>query len=594
MSTPEAPTPAATAQRLARLAARAARVGARTAAHSTVDRVRGGPDPLHLAGPMKALARAMVVRPGEVWRRNLSLWMDSVQLWQSATARAMGVSVPPVIEPERSDRRWKDPAWQTSGPHALLQQSYLLLSRHVLDAVGALGDLEPADRERLAFHVRQHLSAMSPTNFAPTHPAVVRATIEQRGENLVRGFEALLDDLEAGKGRLRLRMSDETAFQVGVDVATAPGSVVFENELIQLIQFEPTTETVGARPLLVVPPWINKYYILDLRPDNSFVQWAVAQGQTVFCISWVNPDATHRDLGFDDYLRDGTLAAIDAVCAATGVSELNLLAYCLGGTLTAATLAWLADRGDRRVQSCTFLATLTDFSDPGEIRVFIDEAQVSGIEARMARRGFLEGFEMADSFRMLRENDLVWSFYVDQYLLGTPPRAFDLLYWNEDTTRMPERMHSFYLREMYLHNRLVEPGGITLEGVALDLRKIEVPVYMMSCDRDHIAPWQTTYAATQLYGGETTFVLGGSGHIAGVVNPPSRSRYGFRTHGTHTPSTPEAWLAEATEHEGSWWPHWRAWLADHTGEPVPARRVEDGGLEPLEAAPGRFATTRID
>ena len=592
MSRPSSAHPMHTFQRFTELAVRTTSVGLQAAARSSVETARNGRDPLNLQGPMLQLTRAMMLRPDALWRRNLRLWADSAQLWQSASARAMGLAVEPVVRPQRSDRRWKDAGWASSPPHDFLKQAYLLLSQHILQAVEEVGDLEPADRERLAFHTRQYLSALAPSNFAATHPAVLRETIAQRGENLLRGWEALLDDLEAGGARVRLRMSDETAFEVGRDVATTEGSVIFENDLIQLLQFAPTTAEVGQRPLLIVPPWINKYYILDLRPDNSFIRWAVSQGHTVFCISWLNPDIRHRTLGFEDYLQKGTLAAIDAVLQATGASELNMAAYCLGGTLTAATLAWLAAKEDRRVHSATFLATLTDFSDPGEIRVFIDEAQIAGIERRMARRGYLEGFEMADSFRMLRENDLVWNALVDQYLLGKEPAAFDLLYWNEDTTRMPERMHSFYLRQMYLHNRLVEPGGISLLNTPIDLRAIEVPVYMLSCERDHIAPWTSTYAATQLYGGETTFVLGGAGHIAGVVHPPAQGRYGYRTAGTHTPSTPDAWLEHAESHEGSWWTHWGQWLARHAGEAVPARTVADGGLKPIEAAPGRFARAR--
>ena len=594
MSKPESASPAETAQRLTRLAARATRVGAQAAVKQTVDAVRNGPDPSNLKSPMVALTRAAFMRPDELWRRNFALWSDSMRMWQTATARAMGLDVSPVVSPKKGDRRWKDAGWQSSAPHHLIQQAYLLLSDHVMSAVEELGDLDPKDRERLAFHTRQQISALSPTNFAATHPAVAKATIEQQGENLVRGFESLIDDLEAGGTRLRLRMSNEHAFEVGTDVATAEGSVVFENELIQLIQFAPTTGEVAKRPLLIVPPWINKYYILDLRPKNSFIQWAVAQGHTVFCISWVNPDVSHRDLSFDDYLEKGTLAAVDAVEQATGESEINLVAYCLGGTLAATTLAYMAQVGDQRIQSATFMATLTDFSDPGEIRVFIDEEQIQGIEKRMARRGFLEGFEMADSFRMLRENDLVWNYLVDQYLLGNKPTAFDLLYWNEDTTRMPEKMHSFYLRQMYLHNRLIEPGGITLLGTPIDLRSVDVPVYMLSCDRDHIAPWQTTYTATQLYSGETTFVLGGSGHIAGVVNPPAKNRYGYKTAGTVNPESPEAWLEGAQQQDGSWWLHWGAWLAPLAGPTVPARTPGDGGLDVIEPAPGRFAKARID
>jgi polyhydroxyalkanoate synthase len=360
---------------------------------------------------------------------------------------------------------------------------------------------------------------------------------------------------------------------------------------MQLIQYAPTTEQVYQRPLLVIPPWINKYYILDLQPKNSFIRYALDQGFTVFVISWVNPDADHAGKTFEDYMVDGPLAALDAIAQATGERETNVVGYCLGGTLLAATLAYLAVKKDRRIKAATFLASLTDFEDPGELGVFIDEEQLAAMDESMARRGYLEGREMATTFNMLRANDLIWSFVINNYLMGKEPFPFDLLYWNSDSTRMPYAMHSFYLRRFYQENRLIEPGGISLCGVPIDLRKIRIPVYMLSTREDHIAPWASTYAATQLYQGKMTFVLAGSGHIAGVINPPSVEKYGYWTNET-LPPDPEAWLEGATQHAGSWWPHWRNWNAAHAGEKIAARVPGDGALTPIEDAPGSYVRTR--
>jgi polyhydroxyalkanoate synthase len=389
-------------------------------------------------------------------------------------------------------------------------------------------------------------------------------------------------------------MTDPKAFKVGVNVATAPGKVVFQNDLIQLIQYAPGTGTVFRPPLLVIPPWINKYYVLDLREKNSFVRWAVGEGHTVFVISWVNPGKRHSEKSFDDYMLEGTLAALDAVGLATGENRINVIGYCLGGTLLGATLAWMAEKNDTRVASATFFASLLDFSIPGELGVFIDEAQVRNLERRMGERGYLEGSEMAATFNMLRANDLVWSFVVNNYLLGRDPFPFDLLYWNSDSTRMPAKMHSFYLRNMYLANRLREPGGITLGGVPIDLRKIAVPAYFVSPVEDHIAPWKSTYLGARLLSGPTRFVLGGSGHIAGIVNPPSSGKYGYWTREEEKlPESAEAWQSGATRHEGSWWNDWRDWVAGLNGsDRVPARVPGEGALPALEDAPGSYVSVR--
>jgi polyhydroxyalkanoate synthase len=449
--------------------------------------------------------------------------------------------------------------------------------------------LDAKTAQKVDFYTRQFVDAMAPSNFVMTNPEVLRLTAESRGENLVRGLENLLSDLERGDGRLQISMTDRSAFKVGENLAVTPGKVVFENALMQLIQYAPATETVARRPLLIVPPWINKYYILDLKPANSFVKWAVEQGHTVFMVSWVNPDATLAAKSFEDYMLEGPLAALDAIERATGEREVNIIGYCLGGTLTACLLSWMQAKGDDRIKSATFFTTLTDFAEPGELSVFIDEEQLAALESKMNEKGYLEGSAMATTFNMLRANDLIWSFVVNNYLKGQDPFPFDLLYWNSDSTRMPAAMHSYYLRNMYQKNLLREPGGLTMAGVPIDLGTIKTPSFFVSTREDHIAPWKATYAATQLFGGPVRFCLAGSGHIAGVVNPPTAVKYNHWT-STKTPKTPDAWLESATAVEGSWWPEWQKWVARHAGGKVPARVPGAGGLPAIEDAPGRYVT----
>ncbi|MEM6491684.1 MAG: alpha/beta fold hydrolase, partial [Pseudomonadota bacterium] len=390
-----------------------------------------------------------------------------------------------------------------------------------------------------------------------------------------------------------ISMTDESAFELGVDIAASPGTVVFENELMQLIQYAPTTDQVRERPLLIVPPWINKFYILDLRPKNSFIRWCVEQGLTVFVISWVNPDAEMAQKSFDSYLREGPIAALDAIeRACGGVREVDAVGYCLGGTLLATTLAWAAAKGDRRIASATYFTTMVDFAEVGELGVFIDEEQLQALEKQMADRGYLDGGQMAKTFNMLRANDLIWSFVVNNYLMGKDPIPFDLLYWNSDSTRMPAAMHGFYLRRMYQENALQNAKALNIAGVDIDLRAIKTPSYLLSTKEDHIAPWPSTYAATQLYDGPVTFRLAGSGHIAGVVNPPAAGKYGYWT-ADENPPDPSAWYASATHHEGSWWTDWRAWLDRNSPcVDVPARNPGDGGLAAIEPAPGRYVRVR--
>jgi len=501
----------------------------------------------------------------------------------------LGQDAPAVVQPAKGDARFKDQEWSDNFLFDYIKQSYLISARHLQHAVANVQGLPEESEKKIAFFTRQYVDALSPSNFVATNPQVLRETLASGGQNLIKGLNNLLADIEKGGGQLRISMTDEKAFQLGKNVATTPGKVVFQNDLLQLVQYQPTTSSVFRRPLLILPPWINKFYILDLREKNSFIKWAVDQGHTVFVVSWVNPDAKLASKGFDDYLTDGALAAMDAVRKVTGEDKLNVIGYCLGGTLLGTVLAWLAAKGDDRVGCATFFVSLLDFSQPGELGVFIDEAQVENLERRMNERGYLEGSEMASTFNMLRSNDLVWSFVINNYLMGKDPFPFDLLYWNSDSTRMPARMHSFYLRNMYLKNRLGVPGGIELAGVPMDLSKVTVPAYFISTAEDHIAPWKTTYKGAKYLGGPVRFVLGGSGHIAGIVNPPVAKKYQYWTNEAF-PGTADEWLSSATSHPGSWWEDWQRWMeAQNGGDKVPARIPANA----LEDAPGSYVMLRL-
>ena len=461
----------------------------------------------------------------------------------------------------------------------------------MLRTVADVEGLDEEERHKASFFTKQFADALSPTNFLATNPQVLAATAESGGENLVKGLDNLLQDLERGHGRLAVSQTDMAAFEVGSNVATTPGKVVFQNKLFQLLQYTPTTPDVYARPLLITPPWINKFYILDLRSDNSFIKWAVDQGLTVFVISWVNPDRELADKSFEDYMTDGLLAAVDAVEAATGSSEVNAIGYCIGGTLLSSTLAYMTAKGDKRITSATVFASLVDFADVGDLSVFIDESQIRSIEESMAEKGYLEGHEMATTFNMLRSNDLIWSFVINNYMLGKEPFPFDLLYWNSDSTRMPAAMHSFYLRNMYQHNQLAQPGGVTLAGQAIDLRTIKTPYYILAAKEDHIAPWKSAFKATGLYAGKNKFVLSASGHIAGVINPPAAEKYCYWTNAKKSADADD-WLNGATQHEGSWWPDWIKWVGKLSGDKVPARQPGDGKLDVIEDAPGSYVKSK--
>ncbi len=546
-------------------------------------------DELGIAKAYMDLYSRLLMDPSALAAASVNFWIDSMRLWQSSWLKMMGQESAPVAQPAKGDARFKDQEWSDNFLFDYIKQSYLIAARHIQHAVAGVQGLPEDSQKKIAFFTRQYVDALAPSNFAATNPQVLRETLASGGQNLVKGLNNLLADIEKGEGQLRISMTDETAFQLGKNVATTPGKVVFQNALLQLIQYQPSTSEVFRRPLLIIPPWINKYYILDLREKNSFIKWAVDQGHTVFVVSWVNPDAKLAEKGFDDYLTEGAIAAMDAAMTATGEDKLNVIGYCLGGTLLGCTLAWLAAKGDERVGCATFFVSLLDFSQPGELGVFIDEAQVENLERRMNERGYLEGSEMATTFNMLRSNDLVWSFVINNYLMGKDPFPFDLLYWNSDSTRMPARMHSFYLRNMYLKNKLGVPGAVTLAGVPIDLSQVKVPAYFISTVEDHIAPWKTTYKGAQYLGGDVRFVLGGSGHIAGIVNPPAAKKYQYWTN-EKRPDTPEAWFAGATPHPGSWWEDWQHWMEQQNGgDKVPARIPSKA----IEDAPGSYVMQRL-
>ncbi|MFV3073208.1 PHA/PHB synthase family protein [Niveispirillum fermenti] len=539
---------------------------------------------------MEMTARLMA-DPAKLMQAQMSLWQDYMALWQRTTQRLLGQEAAPVVAPAKEDKRFKDSAWDENTLFDYIKQSYLLTARWLQSTVKEVEGMDDKTAKKVDFYTRQFVDAMAPSNFVLTNPEVLRATMESGGENLVKGLENLLGDLERGKGQLAISMTDYKKFEVGRNIAATPGQVIFQNDLMQLIQYNPTTEQQNKRPLLIVPPWINKFYILDLRPANSLVKWLCDQGHTVFIVSWVNPDEKLSAKTWEDYMTEGPLAALDAMEQATGEREVNLVGYCIGGTLTASTLAYMAAKGDDRVKSVLYLVTLTDFTEPGELSVFIDEEQLAALEEKMNSQGYLNGQSMATTFNMLRANDLIWSFVVNNYLLGKDPFPFDLLYWNSDATRMPAAMHSFYLRNMYQRNLLVQPGALTLKGESIDLRNIKVPTFMLSTREDHITPWKSTYAASQLYGGPVKFVLAASGHIAGVVNPPAANKYSHFLN-TKLPKDPDQWLAGARQVEGSWWPEYAKWIQKYAGPKVPARVPGDGKLTPVEPAPGSYVKLR--
>src|SRR6516225_688264 len=502
------------------------------------------------------LMTKMMTDPTAVARAQIDLFNDSWAIWQKTAERMFAPQAPDADEPK--DKRFKHPEWTQNAIFSFVKDSYLVAAKSILSTVREVKGMDDAAARKVDFYTRQFVDALSPSNFVATNPEVLTATLESGGQNLLHGLENLLSDLERGNGRLAITMTDMKAFRLGENIAMTPGKIVYQNELMQLIQYTPSTREVRRRPLLIVPPWINKFYVLDLQPKNSFVKWAVDQGHTVFAISWVNPDEKLAEKGFENYMLEGPLAALDAIGSATGERSVNAIGYCLGGTLLASTLAYSAAKGDERIASATYFATLVDFTEVGDIAVFTDEEQLASLERRMRERGYLEAKEMATTVDMLRANKLIWSFVVSNYLLGREQMPVDLFFWNSDSTRMPASMHSFYLRKMYHQNLLPKPGGIKLMDTPIDLSKIRTPSFILATREDHIAPWKSTYAATRLYSGPIKFVLSDAGHMAGVISPPS-TKYGHWTN-DNLPPSPDQWFADAMPHQGSWWPVWNEWI----------------------------------
>jgi len=528
--------------------------------------------------------------PQRAFAAQAALTTQFIDLWAATLRRLKGEQAKPVAAPDASDKRFADAAWRDNPYFDFIKQAYVLTTRWADDLVKQADELEPHDRDKAQFYLRQVAAALSPSNFLATNPELMRTTLAESGENLVRGLKMLAEDIQAGHGNLRIRQADARAFKLGVNLAATPGKVVFRNELIELIQYAPTTPEVYKRPLLIVPPWINKFYILDLNPEKSFIRWAVAQGVTVFIISWVNPDERCADKGFDSYMQEGILTALDCVEQATGEREVAAIGYCVGGTLLAATLAYMAAVGDKRITSATFFAAQIDFTDPGDLKVFVDAEQLKAVEARMAEQGYLEGSQMANAFNMLRPNDLIWSYYVNNYLKGKEPMPFDLLVWNSDSTRMPAANHKFYLRHCYLQNDLSN-GRMTLGGKTLDLNQVTIPVYELATREDHIAPARSVFTGAKCFGGPVRYVMAGSGHIAGVVNPPEKPKYQYWSGGPPKGDF-ESWVAAAWETPGSWWPDWLAWLTAQAPAKVAARKPGGGKLEPLADAPGDYVRVK--
>ena len=537
--------------------------------------------------------RDAALNPHKVLHDSAELAQGYLKLGQNVVGKAIGREIEPVIEPEPSDHRFDDEAWQRRTLFYAIRQSYLLNAHYLDQLIDDVEGLSEHNHRQLRFIARQCVNALAPTNFFLTNPEALRRFRETRGLSVVRGLENFLKDLGHSRHMLNISMTDTGAFQVGENVAVTPGKVVYENSLFQLIQYQPTTQTVNQRPLLIVPPFINKYYIMDLTEKNSMMKWLVDQGHTVFMMSWVNPDGAYADTTFSDYVTQGVLEAMDQVEKATGEREMNAIGYCVGGTLLSTTLAHLKKAGgSERIRSAAFLATLLDFSDPGEIGLFLNENVVQAIESYIERLGYYDGRLVAFSFSTLKENNLVWSFFVHNYLKGEDPYPFDLLYWNSDSTNLPAAMYRFYLREMYMNNRLREPNALEIAGTPINLAEVDTPAMFVSTQQDHISPWKSTFHGYQLVTGRKQFLLAQSGHIAGIINPPAANKYGYYMN-DQAADSPEEWFEQAEHHPGSWWPHWQQWVSEFAGKEVPARHPGDGELEIIEDAPGRYVKRRI-
>ena len=564
------------------------------AALKPVERGETNPDLLeHAADAVSTLGKVAeywLADPQRTFRAQQALTGPLVALWGNVWRRLSGEETAPVDAADPSDKRFSDPQWRDNPIYDFLRQAYSITSDWANIMAREAQDIDPVSREKALFYLRQITGALSPSNFVATNPELLRKTLEESGENLVRGLTMMVQDIETGRGQLKIRQSDNSKFELGRDMATTPGKVVFRNDLMELIQYTPSTPDVYKRPLLIVPPWINKFYVLDLNPEKSFVRFCVENGLTVFLVSWVNPDERHAQKSFEDYMQEGILTALDAIEQATGERDVSTIGYCVGGTLLAITLAYMAMTGDRRISSATLFTTQVDFTDAGDLKLFVDATRIKALEERMQQTGYLEGSKMSAAFNMLRPNELIWGFFVNNYLKGKEPMPFDLLAWNSDSTRMPAANHSFYLRNCYLNNTLTR-GEMIIANVKLDLSKVTIPVYNLAAREDHIAPPRSVFNGAKFFGGDMRYVLAGSGHIAGVVNPASKPKYQFWT-GPKPGGEYEDWVASANEHPGSWWTDWIAWITGQAPEKVPARQPGDGRLKAICDAPGEYVRVK--
>jgi len=548
------------------------------------------PDPFHVASAMGQVMSRLAGQPDRLMRLQADLFDRHLQLWRSLAA-GPSAKAPIADVPLNFDKRFSDPEWSASPIFEIIKQSYLITSGWLNDLVSGVEGVDPLTKRRVEFFTRMLTDAFSPSNFLLSNPAALSAALASGGESLLKGMQNFAADLERGGGQLAISQTDLEKFTVGETVASAPGKVIFQNDIIQLLQFSPSTSEVREIPLLIFPPWINKFYILDLRPENSMIRWLTAQGFSVFMTSWVNPDGSLAAKTFEDYLQEGIYAAIDAVQRQTGAERINTVGYCIGGTLLSCALGHMAARGDARINSATFFAAQQDFSEAGDLLIFTGEGWLEDLEKRMeAGGGVLAGQAMADTFNILRGNDLIWSFFVNNYLLGKDPKPFDLLFWNSDQTRMPKALHLFYLRKFYVENALAA-GRLELAGERIDLSAVKTPVYIQSSREDHIAPARSVYKGAKLFGGPARFTLAGSGHIAGVINAPIAAKYQYWTNDA-LPASYDEWMAGAVEHPGSWWTDWVKWLNTRSGGQTKARDPAAGPLKPLEDAPGSYVKVR--
>ncbi len=548
-------------------------------------------DPFHVAPALTDVMGRIAAQPDRLVRAQADLFQRYMELWQSAARKAAGEEVEPIVTPAKGDKRFNDPDWAENPVFDVIKQSYLLTSNWLNALVSEVDNVDPMTKRRVEFFMKMLTDAFSPSNFLVSNPAALREAMETRGESLLKGMENFASDLQRGGGQLSISQTDYEQFEIGRNVATAPGKVIFQNEVLQLLQFTPTTEQVFEIPLLIFPPWINKFYILDLRPENSMIRWLTDQGITVFVASWVNPDQALAAKTFEDYMLEGIYPATEAAMAQAGVDRVNTVGYCIGGTLLSSTLAHMAAKGDKRIASATFFAAQQDFAEAGDLLLFTNEDWLGDLEKQMdAAGGVLSGQAMAETFNSLRANDLIWSFFVNNYLMGKEPKPFDLLFWNSDQTRMPKALHMFYLRKFYGENALSK-GELVMDNIRLDLANVKTPVYVQSSKEDHIAPARSVYRGAKLFGGPVTFTLAGSGHIAGVINAPVAKKYQYWSN-SDLPGSVEEWMGAATETAGSWWPHWLTWLADKSGGKVPARDPANGKLKPIEDAPGSYVKVK--